>query len=80
MGLIRLLLLIGLGWLLFKVVRFYLSRPPAATTPVDPAANPDASRLVACAHCGTRIPLNRAVLADSRIYCGLECRRLGPAD
>lgn len=50
--------------------------PPAAS-PRPPAPQP----MVACAHCGLRLPAAEAVLdeASGQPYCGPDHRRAGPA-
>jgi hypothetical protein len=72
--LLRILLimaLVGLGlWLLRKALR--ARRPP----PAQP--DPEQARLVACAHCGARIPATDALWREGQSFCSMTHRHLGP--
>lgn len=65
MGLLRLVLLIILAALLYRLVRRWLDRRTAAQR----ARVQDKGRMLACAHCGTYFPEQDAVREGGKAYC-----------
>lgn len=61
---IRLLLLVLLGWLAYKVIRRYLAQPGAAR----PETTHDGD-MVQCAHCGVHVPREEAIAYQGKSYC-----------
>lgn len=65
MGLLRLILLIILAALLYRLVRRWLrQRADARHDRVS-----DQGRMLACAHCGTYIPEQDALRVGDKAYC-----------
>ena len=63
---------VGLGlWLLRKAMG---SRTPPPTAP----GSADRAKLIACAHCGARLPATEAVWKEGQSYCSMTHRNLGP--
>lgn len=64
--------LVGVGlWLLKKALG--TRKPP----PAPPGAAGQA-KLVACAHCGARLPATEAVWKEGQSFCCMTHRNLGP--
>lgn len=63
MGLLRLILLIILAALLYRLVRRWLNQRE------DGRRVSDQGRMLACAHCGTYIPEQDALRVGDKAYC-----------
>lgn len=64
--------LVGIGlWLLKKSLGF--RKPPPSAKGEDSQA-----KLIACAHCGARLPATDAVWKEGQSYCSMTHRNLGP--
>lgn len=63
--------LVGLGlWLLRKAM--------GSRTPPPSSGSGDQAKLIACAHCGARLPSTEAVWKEGQSYCSMTHRNLGP--
>lgn len=71
MGLVRLILLILLAALLYRMLRRWQDRKAARKKPVAR----DQGHMLACAHCGVYVPEQDAVRDGERVYCS-EAHRL----
>lgn len=71
MGLVRLILLILLAALLYRVLRRWLDAKAARKQSVAR----DEGRMLVCAHCGVYFPEQDAVRAGGQVYCS-EAHRL----
>lgn len=65
MGLLRLLLLIALGALLYRFWKRWRARQPGRRKP----ATLDQGRMLACAQCGMYVPEQDAVRDSEQVYC-----------
>lgn len=70
MGILRLILLLVLGALLYRLWRRWRLQQAARRTP----ARRDAGRMVACAHCGMYVPEQDAVCNGDQVYCSAAHR------
>jgi uncharacterized protein len=75
MGVLRLILLILLAALLYRMLRRWLDVRAARRKP----GARDAGRMLACAHCGVYFPEQDAVRAGGHVYCS-EAHRLAHRD
>ena len=78
MGITRLILILIGIWVLFTVLRRVVlllgsDRSNRNTMPRT------SEKMVACAHCGTYVPVSEALFADADYYCSPEHRRAGRA-
>ncbi|MCK9529638.1 MAG: hypothetical protein M0R77_03610 [Gammaproteobacteria bacterium] len=73
MNLLRILLLIAIGWLVYQV----LVRPWLGSRRLRQRA-PRQVQAVRCARCGIHLPAGDAVTRDGQAYCSQEHSRLGP--
>lgn len=65
--------LVGIGlWLLRKTLTV---RKPPPDAGADAGQQP---KLIACAHCGARLPATDAVWKEGQSYCSMTHRNLGP--
>ena len=73
MGIIRLLLLLAMLWLAWRLVRNLL---PGARTDqsqdTPPSAPPTESKMIRCEQCGVHIPEQEAFSARGHFFCSLE--------
>lgn len=79
MGVLRLLILLAVGYLLY---RLFLGRKRLDDAVTGPDAAPGGA-LRRCTTCGTLIPVDMVLLRDGKPYCGPKCagdRREGPSD
>jgi uncharacterized protein len=70
---IKILLLIAIGFVVWGVLRAYqrsLSKPP---TPRER----DVEDMVKCAHCGVNLPRSEAIYSGGNFFCTPEHQRLG---
>ncbi|MBF0126016.1 MAG: hypothetical protein HQM02_02290 [Magnetococcales bacterium] len=77
MTLLRILLLLAAGYMVFRFVRHLLTPPPASRTggstgTAPPSGHP--SHLVRCDRCDTLIPPEAAIHADDHHFCSEKCR------
>lgn len=70
MGLLRLILLIVLALLLYRLVRRWLEQKAARQR----MRTQDKGRMLACAHCGVYFPEQDAVRAGDQVYCSAAHR------
>lgn len=70
MGILRLLLLIVLALLVYRLTRRWLDRKTARRR----MQSQDKGRMLACAHCGTYIPEQDAVREGGQVYCSTAHR------
>lgn len=75
MGLVRLILLILLAALLYRMLRRWLDAKAARGKP----AARDAGRMLVCEHCGVYFPEPDAVREGGHVYCS-EAHRLAHLD
>lgn len=69
--------LVGIGlWLL----RRSLAKRGRGHSEGDAAAGAAQDRLIACAHCGARLPAADAVWKEGQPFCSMTHRHLGPRD
>lgn len=68
MGLIRLILLVILGALLYRFWRNWRARKPTTITQ-------DQGKMLACDHCGLYFPEQDAVREDAQVFCSEAHRR-----
>ncbi len=71
MGLIRLILLVILGVLLYRFWRNWQARKAISGT----ATAQDQGRMLACDHCGLYFPEQDAVREDTQVFCSEAHRR-----
>lgn len=71
MGLVRLILLILLAALLYRMLRRWLDARASRRKPVAR----DQGHMLVCEHCGVYFPEQDAVRADGHVYCS-EAHRL----
>lgn len=70
----RILLLIILIWVLYMIVKRFLSS--SATTP-SPTETKKAEKIVACHHCGLHVPESESHMVDDLIFCNNEnCQQI----
>ncbi|MBF0429380.1 MAG: hypothetical protein HQL94_10690 [Magnetococcales bacterium] len=72
MSLFRILLLLVIGYLLYRFIR-YLLKPQSSRQQTPPPENP--TLLVRCHHCNTLIPPENTIRAADQIYCSEKCRQ-----
>jgi len=66
MGLLRFLLVVGIIWLLYRVIqRIRLQINPGKISP-------EISKMVRCEHCGIYLPREEALLSNDYYYCTQE--------
>lgn len=65
MGLIRLVIIVFIGWLLFRLFRRWQNRIP--TKP--PGSGEKIDTMVKCAHCGVHIPRQNAIENNEKFFC-----------
>jgi uncharacterized protein len=63
--LLRLVILLILGWLAYRLVRRLL----ADDTPRTPTGEQARIEMVPCAKCGVHIPRKEALMHDGKAYC-----------
>ncbi len=64
--------LVGIGlWLLKKLLG-------ARNPPPSERGDSNQDKLIACAHCGTRLPATDALWKEGQGYCSMTHRNLGP--
>ena len=76
---LRLLLWVGLGfvvWMLLRPRRSVAPPPAAARGPAAPGAKAEA--MVDCAACGLHFPASEAIRDGARVYCCTAHRDMGP--
>jgi uncharacterized protein len=74
-GVIKILLLIAIGFVAWAVLRAYqrsLNKPPA-----PPRTEVTAEDMVRCAHCGVNLPRSEAIFSAGDFYCTPEHKQLG---
>lgn len=71
MGLLRLLLLVILGVLLYRMLRNWNARRMSRRPP----ASQDQGKMLACEHCGLYFPEQDAVRDGGHVYCSDAHRR-----
>ncbi len=72
---LRVLLIVAGVLLVIKLLKARSAPPPPAPRPARPPRPPD--EIVACAHCGLRLPQAEALPAgDGRFFCGEAHRRV----
>ncbi len=74
MDVIKILLLIGIGFVVWGIFRSYqrslnMPRTPSHDQPVED--------MVKCAHCGVNLPRSEAIYSGGVFYCTPEHRQLG---
>ncbi len=70
----KLLFLLGLGFVIYLLLRNYqrnLNRPET------PPAQRGAEDMVKCAHCGVNVPRSEAIFTRGEFFCTQEHQRLG---
>jgi uncharacterized protein len=73
-GVIKILLLIVVGFTVWAVIRAYqrsLNRPPS------PTRETIAEDMVKCAHCGVNLPRSEAIYSGGDFFCTPEHKQLG---
>lgn len=65
MGLIRLIIIVFLGWLLFRLFRHWQNR--ISSKPTSPGEKIDT--MVKCAQCGVHVPQKSAIEANGHFFC-----------
>lgn len=70
MGLVRILILVALIWLVWRLIRPLLSSRPANTTNADP------QKMVACRWCGVHAPETAMTHREGHYFCDDEHHRL----
>ncbi len=63
--LIRLIIILLVGWLLFRLVRNWLNRSPEIEKPADEKID----TMVRCAECGVHLPRQNAIEKDGQFFC-----------
>ena len=73
MGLIRILLIVLLIWVAWRLLRQALLPGPGAGSGSGEANRGDSpTRMVRCAQCGVHLPEQEAVHKDDHFFCGKE--------
>lgn len=63
----RLLLLIAIAVVVYRLIRSYRKNVPQQDNPV-------VEDMVRCAHCGVHLPRSESILAGGNFFCGAEHR------
>jgi uncharacterized protein len=73
-GVIKILLLLVVGFAVWAVIRNYqrsLDKPPAS------AGEKAVENMVKCAHCGVNLPRSEAIYSGGDFFCTPEHKQLG---
>lgn len=68
MGLIRLLLVILLIWVAWRLLRGVITGSGNSPQNSNPGSNP--TRMVKCSQCGVHLPEQEAIQRDEHFFCG----------
>ena len=72
---VRILILIVLGWLLYQIIKRMLASFSARATG-KPEQKP-AQTIVQCAHCGCHVPMSESQIKNNKIICNSpECQTI----
>ena len=72
---IRILILIVLGWVLYKIIKRMLASVSSRNT--DKPAQKPAQTIVQCAHCGCHVPISESQIKNNKIICNNpECQTI----
>ncbi|MBF0163327.1 MAG: hypothetical protein HQL97_13040 [Magnetococcales bacterium] len=71
MVLLRFLLVVAAGYLIYRLVRHFVA-PPGHDTLTPPGGS--GSRLVRCERCATLIPPENALVRGDQFFCSEQCR------
>lgn len=72
MGLVRLLTLLLIVWLIYALVKRYLSKTGSAKRNEQKSGSNDIEKIVRCDKCSVHIPLKEAIEHKGRYYCSKE--------
>jgi uncharacterized protein len=72
--LIKLLLIVALIYLAYRVVRYYANSLPGQAKPPAPESG---EAMVSCSVCGIHFPKSEGFLAGGKYYCSEEHRKAG---
>ncbi len=73
-GVIKILLLIAIGFVVLGLIRAYqrsLNKPSA------PVREQSVEDMVKCAHCGVNLPRSEAIYSGGEFFCTTEHKQLG---
>jgi uncharacterized protein len=65
MGLIRLIIIVFLGWLLFRLFRHWQNRLSSKPT----SSGEKIDTMVKCAQCGVHVPQKSAIESNGQFFC-----------
>lgn len=71
----KLLLVVALAYLVYRLVRYYAKSLPGQADPAKP--KPSQEDMVRCSACGVHVPKSEGILAAGKYYCSEEHRRAG---
>lgn len=61
----RILLLLVLAWILYKVIKHIAQRFQA----MDKSTKPASEKIVACSQCGLHVPESETKIVNNQVYC-----------
>lgn len=68
MGLIRVIIIVFIGWLLFRLFRHWQNRISSKPT----EAGEKIDTMVKCAYCGVHVPQKTAIKYNDQFFCSEE--------
>lgn len=71
---LRLVLLLIVIWVAYRIVRDFLRRARGVQTPAD---RPAPAEMTACTHCGTFVPRDQAIERGGKYYCSADHAKRG---
>lgn len=71
---IKILLLLGIGFVVWAVFRAYQR---SLNNPTTPARSQTVEDMVKCAHCGVNLPRSEAIYSGGAFFCTPEHKQLG---
>lgn len=74
MGLVRLIIIIALGWLIWQLIKSTLARTGRGGAP-PPRDYHAGERMLRCAHCGVHVPASTAFHQGDQAFCSQAHQR-----
>ena len=72
---VRILILIVLGWILYQIIKRMLASFNASATG-KPEQTPE-QQIVKCAHCGCHVPISESQIKNDQVICNNpECQSI----
>ncbi len=63
----RILLLIVLLWIVYKLLKFFMGKIQSQNEESKTGKQPE--KVIACAHCGLHVPESETHITDGKVYC-----------